>query len=159
MSTSNCLRDIIKVTRTGIGTVPAEAPWLNPREGQALLQQVHEALFTSCREVLMQRSERVVDRGADDGDQSRPGFRKKQHRNQSSNLPVAPTPACGIYEATTRITETADPVVAQTFTGRRLVDQQCPVQIPGRKRPFAHMLDISWSEADHVMTRRQARRR
>ena len=54
--------DIIKVTLTRIGTVPAEARLAQSEEGRALLRQVHEALFTSCQEVLMQRIERVVDR-------------------------------------------------------------------------------------------------
>lgn len=54
--------DIINVTLSRIGTVPAEARLAQSEEGRALLRQVHEALFTSCQEVLMQRIESVVDR-------------------------------------------------------------------------------------------------
>jgi len=54
--------DIINVTLTRMGTVPAEARLAQSEEGRALLRQVHEALFTSCQEVLTQRIESVVER-------------------------------------------------------------------------------------------------
>lgn len=54
--------DIINVTLTRLGTVPAESRLAQSEEGRALLRQVHEALFTSCQEVLTQRIESVVER-------------------------------------------------------------------------------------------------
>ncbi len=54
--------DLIHVTLTKFGSVPAEARLAQSEEGRALLRQVHEALFTSCQEELKQRIETVVDR-------------------------------------------------------------------------------------------------
>ncbi|MBA5872532.1 MAG: DUF2294 family protein [Nitrospira sp. CR2.1] len=54
--------DLIHVTLTKTGSVPAEARLAQSEEGRALLRQVHEALFTSCQEELKERIETVVDR-------------------------------------------------------------------------------------------------
>jgi uncharacterized protein YbcI len=54
--------DLIHVTLTRSGSVPAEARLAQSEEGRALLRQVHEALFTSCQAELRQRIETVVDR-------------------------------------------------------------------------------------------------
>ncbi|MBA5872440.1 MAG: DUF2294 family protein [Nitrospira sp. CR2.1] len=54
--------DLIHVTLTKVGSVPAEARLAQSEEGRALLRRVHEALFTSCQEELKERIETVVDR-------------------------------------------------------------------------------------------------
>ncbi len=54
--------DLIHVTLTRNGSVPAEARLAQSEEGRSLLRQVHEALFTSCQGELMQRIEAVVGR-------------------------------------------------------------------------------------------------
>lgn len=54
--------DLIHVTLTRMGSIPAEGRLAQSEEGRALLRQVHEALFTSCQEELKQRIETVVDR-------------------------------------------------------------------------------------------------
>ncbi len=54
--------DVINATLTRNGTVPAEARLAQSEEGRALLRQVHEAMFTSCQEVLKERIQIVVER-------------------------------------------------------------------------------------------------
>lgn len=54
--------DVINATITRNGAVPAEARLAQSEEGRALLRQVHEAMFTSCQDVLMERIETVVER-------------------------------------------------------------------------------------------------
>ncbi|ULA58631.1 MAG: hypothetical protein LZF60_80022 [Nitrospira sp.] len=54
--------DVINATITRNSAVPAEARLAQSEEGRALLRQVHEAMFTSCQDVLMERIERVVER-------------------------------------------------------------------------------------------------
>lgn len=54
--------DVINATITRNNAVPAEARLAQSEEGRALLRQVHEAMFTSCQDVLMERIESVVGR-------------------------------------------------------------------------------------------------
>ena len=54
--------DVINATITRNGVVPAEARLAQSEDGRALLRQVHEAMFTSCQDVLMQQIESVVER-------------------------------------------------------------------------------------------------
>jgi uncharacterized protein YbcI len=54
--------DVIDVILTRNGAVPAEVRLAQTDRGRALLQQVHEAMFMSCEEILKERIEPVVER-------------------------------------------------------------------------------------------------
>ena len=54
--------DVIDVSLTRNGSVPAEERLAQSEEGRSLLRQVHDAIFKSCQDMLKQQLERVVGR-------------------------------------------------------------------------------------------------
>ncbi len=57
------LDDVIDVVLTRSAPIPAEELLAQSAEGEALLREVHGAIFRSCQEALKAQIERVVGRG------------------------------------------------------------------------------------------------